>query len=262
MEYDDAEGFNDNLKDFFDDIETEKIVEIPERFKIKLGLDERSYKYLNSAKNLKEFLEVLLAGSAGGLSGYLYGLNGITFFKSLLVVIGYTTKFSLLVGTVSAGGGVFLAGILIVKYLYNKADSLAMDRIPKFINTPIDILGASVLDILLYPAVKISLADGHFSYSEVRFIVDNIYNDWGISRDYCKKSIKNIFQTIHDYDYKITYDMVVSVCGDNKNINKHGLFEDICLLVEGISFADGDLSAAEQDELLAMRQAFLGNDQP
>jgi len=242
---------NERLKDFFDEMDSEKIVEIPERFKIKLELDERSYKYLSSAKNLKEFVEVITTSGAGALSGGAYYWATATAFSRFLLVFGIGSGWWV---PVAVGGGVAFAGICLIKYCFYRADKLTMDHIPKFINTPLDILGASLADVLVYPAVKISICDGHFSKSEYDFIVNSLYEEWGINKEYCVKVVKAALDSIYEYSYQATFDLISGVCGQNKELNRTKICTDVCRLVEGLVYADGEFTIDEHAELIEMRK--------
>ena len=83
-----------------------------------------------------------------------------------------------------------------------------MDHIPKFINTPLDILGASLADVLIYPAVKITICDGHFSKSEYDFIANSLYDEWGIAKEYSARVVRAALDSIYEYTYKATCDMI------------------------------------------------------
>lgn len=248
----DKNDINERLKVFFDEMDSEKIVEIPERFKIKLGLDERSYKYLSSAKNLKEFVEVASTTGAGALGGLCCGYSSAS---GIAVLLSHWGLMSLSVaGPVAIGAGIAFAGICVIKYCFYRADKMTMDHIPKFINTPLDILGASLADVLIYPAVKIAICDGHFSKEEYDFIVNSLYDEWGISKEYCVKVVKAALDSIYEYSYQATFDLISGVCGQNKELNRTKIFTDVCRLVEGLVYADGEFSMDEHAELIEMRK--------
>lgn len=179
-------SLNNRMKDFFKTNEIKIVLDNRIIFKYKLNLSQDDYEYLNNAKNLHEFAEAFLAGAAG--AGIVYG--------SFMASLGVLGQIGLGIGLISNPiGWMAIAGIGAGSLAYGarqmskKADDKAYNKVPKYIKTPLDILGENLIDLFLPICIKIALVDGEFIKKEKEVIIDYLSTQWGYNRNYIENKM-------------------------------------------------------------------------
>lgn len=191
-------SLNDDMKDFFSNEKIEIILDNKMSFKHKLNIGEKDYKYLNNAKNLKEFTDILIGGLAtAGLA-----------YTGFLATLGTLGQIGLAVGLVSnpigwiAIAGIGGAGLMYgSKKVLNKADKAAFDKIPKYISTPLDILADNLMNLFLPIVVKISLLDGKFDPEEKNAIISYLSINWGYNSNYIEDRLNSTYKNQAKFNY-------------------------------------------------------------
>ena len=126
--------------------ELQKIIDHPLLFKAKLNIGQEVNTYLNNADNFTEFAIKIAAGLGGS------SLASVAWFATL----GPVAKLALLAGFTSTPvGWIAGAGVLstVLAYGLMKARKKLKDAtiitIPKYLNTPLDLLGQTILSLIL-----------------------------------------------------------------------------------------------------------------
>lgn len=191
-------GLNDDMKDFFNNEKIEIILDNKLSFKHKLNIGEKDYKYLNNAKNLQEFTEILIGGLTA--AGIAYG--------GFLVTLSTLGQIGLAIGFVSTPiGWITLAGLGGAGLMYGskkvlkKADKASFDKIPKYISTPLDILADNLMNLFLPIVIKISLLDGKFDPEEKTAIISYLAINWGYNRNYVKEKLDATYKNQSKFNY-------------------------------------------------------------
>ena len=193
-------------------------------FKGRLGIGEEAYKFLKLSKNLSTFIHPLLAGGAASgaaaspvVAGALFPATG---FGSALAAIGLgagaVTPIGWVVGAGLAAGGAYFG---VRKLLGNTKDKM-VDVIPKYINTPLDLIGVELLHRMLPLSLKIASADGQIIDSEVEAIADHYEKDWGYSRDFVIKTTEEIKEDIENVSYAEFAKSLSDYCDKNSDCDR------------------------------------------
>lgn len=160
------------------------------RFKRKLAIGEDAYTSIKLGRAISKIWDVggvAATGAGVAASGTVAG----TFFSStgLLASIGFGAAAVTPVGWVVAaavvsGGTYYGVTRAIARYAGSR-----VEVIPRFINSPIDQLGAALLDMMGALALKVALIDGKIAPSERLSMLDYFVAEWGFDRSYASKAL-------------------------------------------------------------------------
>ena len=179
------------LKEGFATID--RVVADPVRFKLRLGIGEEAYASLRLKNNV---LRVWDIGSWGGTGAAVASSKVVasTFFAptGFMALLGLGTA-ATPVGWVVAAAVTSASAYYGVTRLFGRYAGSRVDTTPKFINTPIDVLGAALLDLMGGLAVRVAAIDGDIDDREIETIVDHFVADWGMDRGYVEQAV-SVFQ--------------------------------------------------------------------
>ena len=161
---------------WFQDIET--IVSEPLNFKSKLAIGEDAYTSLKLKNAVFEVWEV--AGvAATAVVVAKSSVVATTFFapSGLLAMIGIGTAVTPVGWVIAAGVVTGGAWVGITRYL-KKASANRVTVIPKFVNTPLDVLALGLFDLLAPLALKLAGVEGRIDDAGRKHIHDYFVNQW------------------------------------------------------------------------------------
>ena len=238
--------------------EPEEVIAHELVFKGRLGIGEEAYKFLKISKNLSTFIHPLLAGGATSgaaassvVAGALFPATG---FGSALAAIGIgagaVTPVGWVVGAGLAAGGAYFG----VRKLLGNAKDKMVDVIPKYINTPLDLIGVELLHRLLPLCLKIASADGRIIDLELEAIADHYEKDWGYSRDFVIKTMEEIKEDVENVSYEGLAKSLSDYCDKNSDCDR-GTIADFLLehLEEVLEIEDEGDSARKAREFASLR---------
>lgn len=218
------------------------------KFKIKLGIGEDAYSTLKLAKTLQTIWDIKGAGAAGAAAAASPAV-ATTFFGGgggILSALGFGAATATPVGWIIAaavGSGAAYYGAM---QFFSKYNSSRVETIPKFINTPIDLLGATIFDMMAGLALKVADFAGEIDDSE-RCAIVNFFNDeWGIARDYSIKALPLIETQIRQRPLKSMAKSLAELQMDNPDCNPSVMRKDIKQFLEEIAYADGGFDEREE----------------
>ena len=226
-------------------ISVENVLEKPLAFKAKLAIGEDAYKSLKYNKKLQRTWNALMAGATGAgiaetpvvaaVIGSKVGFLSFLGIGSIAVSLWY-------IALAAAGSATAYIGVV---YLIRNFYKERVDVIPKFINSPLDILAVSLFDLLAPLALKVAVADGEKSSPEHDLIVEYFSNDWGYSKDYAEQSLKLIEEQIQDVEIKQLLEPVSDFIRENPDCNQIEIAKDILGILREIAEVDGKLTEDE-----------------
>lgn len=159
------------------------------KFLGKLGIGEAAYGSLIAARHVGDI--VAIGGSATMAATVASsGLVASTFFGGgWLAALGLAGAAATPAGWV-LGAAVVCAGAHYgVLRLFDAYRKSRVDSIPRFINTPLDLLGAALVDLIGALALKIAKVDGQVDHRELAHIRAYFIEEWGIDPDYLDAAI-------------------------------------------------------------------------
>lgn len=167
-----------------DDGDLTQVVADPLRFKQRLQIGEEAFALLRAKKHLFTAYETAGAAataagvaSSSAVAGTFFAPSGLA--AALSLATAATPVGWVVAAAVLAGGGYY--GVS--RWFANKSNAF-VDTIPKYINTPIDVLGAALIDLLGSLALRVAMIDGRIDPEERTCIKDHLVQDWGFDPDY------------------------------------------------------------------------------
>lgn len=232
------------------------VVEDELRFKAKLGIGEDAYTSTRIKKTVFEAWDI--AGvAATGAQVASSALVAQKFFAapSLLVSIGIGTAAATPIGWVIAAsvlsGGAWLG---ITRYL--KDDGGKTTVIPDFINTPVDVLGLGLFDLMAPLAMKVASVDGHVHESELDAIKHYFVRRWGYSEHFVDSGLEFVSQKLHDYNIKTAAATLGAFARDNPDCKANVMLKDIKAFLHEVMEADGRVDEREEMAIERIEKVF------
>lgn len=227
-------------------IAEQPIIDAPLQFKAKLNIGEEAYAYLNEAANFIEFSKIIVGGVGGGSVFTLAWLATLGPIAKLALLVGFT---STPVGWIAGAGAlsaVLAYGLMQAK---GKAKEATTITIPNYLNTPLDLLGQTVLSLILPATVKMALVNGRLCEKERKVLSDYLAQEWGFNRDFIANAITEQERLIADFDYEQYRQLLIaSTCTDTE-IKYDVIKEELLTILTEVMKADGNISPEEEKEL-------------
>lgn len=228
----------------FDDVK--RVIANEERFKARIGAGAGAFYSLKVVDLVGELWNVGSAardGAAVAGSGIVattfFPASGIAAFFGLSAA---TTPVGWVVGAGAAAGGLFYG----VNRLFRTYYGSRVEEIPSFLNTPVDVLGASFLDLVGSLAVKVASIDGHVDEREREVITDYFVEEWGYDRDYTSHALDLLEETS---DQQRITDMAATLAEfarSNSDCDFTKIQKGLSELLTEIAEADGKLDEREE----------------
>ena len=224
----------------FDDVE--RVIANEEKIKARVGAGAgvfASLKLTDLLSDLGNFGSALGTGAqAGGtLAGWLAPKGLAAWF-----VLNPTSPVPYIVGGSVAVGGLFCG----VTWLYRSYYGNRVDEIPRFLNTPIDVLGASFLDLVGSLAVKVAAIDGHIHKEERRVINEYFVDEWGYDADYTARALDLLEETTEDQRVSQMAATLAEFARTNPDCDFSKVQNGLNALLTEIAEADGKLDEREE----------------
>lgn len=182
-------NIEDELADFFNE-EPQQVIADSNQFRLRLGIGIDAYKILSKVCDLGP----LFSGGAMGTSVGLLGLQGsygaLAFIGLGSTPIGWVA----LAGVV--GAGAFYGG----RQLLNKAKQGAVHEIPKYINSPIDLIASSILSFIAPIVFKLAKLDGQISEKEKTYVMQYFVNEWGFDKTYIDSEVSSLVSVADHFE--------------------------------------------------------------
>ena len=225
--------------------EVECVVRDHHQFKLKLGLGEEAYASLRITRHLQELWDVGGAAAAGaGVAKTLLAASGP------LAVFGLaaSTPVGWLFGAALLSGSTYYGVMRMIKVAHRNR----VDVIPKFISSPIDLLGATLFDQMGGLAIKVGSLTGAMSPGKKAFLIERAYRQWGINPDYARLALPLIQQSVSNLRLKAMTQELVRFQIDNPDCNPQAMRADLYDFVQAVAQAEGEIGELEELALEAI----------
>jgi uncharacterized tellurite resistance protein B-like protein len=244
------------LKREFSEIEC--VIADPLRFKLQLGIGEDAYISLRAKKHLFRLWDTASwAGTGAAVAASKTvattffaptGLAALFGFGAAVTPVGWV----LLAAATSAGA--FYG----VTRLFGGYEESRVDKIPKFINTPIDVLGASLFDLMAGLAVRVAQIDGEIDQREIGAITDYFVGDWGFDPTYVESALAVVRTDIPKASIKDMARALASFQAQNPDCNNLAMQAALVDFLREIATADGVIDEREDLAIDAIAHAMKG----
>jgi len=218
------------------------------KFKLKLGIGEDAFTSLKLAKSLQTLWDVKGAAGAGAAAAATPAI-ATTFFASTagpLTFLGIgaaaATPVGWVMGAAVLSGGAYYGAMRMI----GNFNSSRVDSIPRFINTPIDLLGATIFDMMAGLSLKVSSLSHSIDDVERSAVIDYFVEEWGLSTEYTQAALPIIESSIQGKSLKDMAGSLAEFQMENPDCNPNQMKKDIKSFLEEIAYSDGDYSEVEE----------------
>ena len=239
----------------------EQVVSDGNKFKIRLGIGEDAYQTLKLAKGLQTIWDVKGAAGAGAAAA-ASPMVATTFFgggggllSSLGIGAAAATPVGWVIAAAVASGGAYYG----VMSLAGRYTSNRVETIPKFINSPIDLLGATLFDMIGGLGLKVAILSNDIEDAEREALVDYFVEVWGLDEEYIRNSIPIIEEQVREHNLKDMVKTLAEFQIDNPDCNPSAMKKDILELLTEIALADGEIDEREEIALELVERELNAN---
>ncbi|MDK8872181.1 TerB family tellurite resistance protein [Paracoccus sp. SSJ] len=228
----------------FDDVK--RVIANDLKFKARLGIREDAFASVKLGKTIGSLSEV--GGAAATGAGIAQsGMVASTFFakSGLMAALGIggaaATPVGWVIAAALASGGAYYG----VTRLFKGYEDSRVDVVPRFLNTPIDLLGASMLDLMGSLSLKVAAMDGQVDPREVAVIRDYFVDDWGYDADYVDHALSVLQANADKSRLAEMTQALAEFVHANPDCKFTAIQQEIKVLLHEIAQADGKLDERE-----------------
>jgi uncharacterized protein (DUF697 family) len=221
-----------------------RVVAEPLTFKAKLDIGEDVFASLQAARLVGDLWQVGTAATAGGLAASSSAVAGTFFGGSWLAALGIGAAVTPVGWVVEAAvaSGAACYGVL---RLYRGYEGTRVKKVPAFINTPIDVLGAALFDLMASLAIRVARQAEEVDDAERAAIADYFIAEWGLDSAYVAAALPIIEQSAEGRSVDEIAEALAIYKRDNPDCNFDTLKAELLAFLTEIALADGVLHDAE-----------------
>ncbi|ANI78140.1 hypothetical protein EP837_01728 [Sphingobium sp. EP60837] len=238
----------------FDETGIKQVVADPLRFKKHLQIGEDAFALLKAKKQLSTVWETAGAAATGAgiasssvVAGTFFAPTGLAAWLGLATAatpVGWVVA-----AAVVAGGGYY--GVS--RWLSGKTDKF-VDTIPKYINSPIDVLGAALVDLLGSLALRVSAIDGRIDPAERTCILEHFVHDWGFDHTYVSRRLDALVPRSDETRVKALARDLSKFQASNPDCNAPAMQAELMRFLRELVAADGVIDEREELALEAIER--------
>lgn len=205
----------------------ESVIAIDERFKMKLGIGEDAYDSLKRKKNLTKYIGTAGAGVAGGAA--LYGSSTVASMFSapgLLGLLGFGAATTPIGWVVAGGLASSVAAYGLIRYVTGQSKK-DVDVVPKFINTPKDVLASAIFYFWAALNLKVAFSDRKITAKERKCIRDYFVEEWGYSKKFVRGQLPEVEKEIESLDIEKLTEEMIEFKKNNRDCNYDTMADEL-----------------------------------
>jgi hypothetical protein len=244
---------------WFEDIET--IVSEPLNFKARLAIGEDAYTSLKVKNTVVQVWDVAGVATSAAVVAKS-SVVASTFFapSGLLAAIGIGTAVTpigwVIAASVVTGGAWF--GI--TRHL-KKASASRVTVVPKFINTPLDVLALGLFDLLVPLALKVADAEGRIDDSERKLIHDYFVKAWGYDPKFVVEGISYIESNLSGLSIRELAQTISDFTSENRDCNFEMMSQEILGFLRNIVEVDSKIATRDEKAIENIEAIFNSTNQ-
>lgn len=245
----DSTGLQGNARsadDFADDLDC--VISDPLKFKRKLRIGEDAYATLRLKKGVQSLWDVSGVAMTGASVAASKIVAGTLFASSagLLSSIGIGAAAATPVGWVIAAavatGGAYYG---VTKLVRGRTGDM-VDTIPRFINTPIDLLGMQLFDLIGALAVRVASIDGSIDPAERSAIERHFVDEWGYEPEYVARALDLLIAGADEARVKAIAKALADFQAASPDCNAEAMQSELLTFLREVVKADGILDEREE----------------
>jgi len=216
-----------------------------ERFKSRLAIGSDAYKVLRVGKKFGKWWDVVGAAGTGG-SLAASPVVAATFFapQGILGLLGLGTAVTPVGWVVAAAvvaGGIWYG----VQKKVSDSTGAFVDVIPKYLNTPLDVISLAMFDFLAALSLNIAEVDGNIHADEIACIRDHLVEDWGYDAGFVEAGLQH-HTAINDTDITAVAQALAGYKKENPDCNYEVMHESLIKFLQDLIAADGVVRPEER----------------
>ena len=223
-------GLNEDMKSFFSEDNLTVVFSNEKKFITKLEINDNAYAKLKIAKDLEKYGASLATGLAVAGSTYAVWLTSLGILGQIGLAVGLVSN---PIGWMALAGGTGAVLMFGGKSLINSVDKHAFEKTPKYLNTPIDLLGTTFFAILTPLLLKITTNNGTITLKNTDYI-QNILLGFGYDKKYIETNLYNSIQVLHDLDIADVKEKLKAIAKETDGLEVHILLRIVEEALNGI----------------------------
>lgn len=242
------------MEDSFQDID--RIVVEPLKFKARLAIGEDAYTSLRVKNTVIQVWDVAGVATTAAVVAKS-SVVASTFFAPTgwLAALGIGTAVTPIGWVVAAGvvtGGAWFG---ITRHL-KKASASKLTVVPKFINTPLDVLALGLFDLMAPLALKVASVDGCVDEQRRRQLADYFVGEWGYDADFVDAGMRHIESRLGDVSVHDLAHTLAEFASQNPDCNFHMMSQEILEFLRDVAAADGEVEDSEENAIAEIERIF------
>jgi uncharacterized membrane protein YebE (DUF533 family) len=239
----------------------ERVIADGLRFKQRLHIGQDAYALLRTRTTLLSLAEAGLAGGSGAAVASSTAVASSFFAPALpagvLGWLGLAAPAAAVtpVGWVIAAGLVAGGGYFGLKRWLASGPDQWVDTIPKFINTPLDLLGAGLFDMTAALSMRVARADGHVDESERDLIAEHFVTDWGYDPAYVAATLPITENREDPRRLSVLARALAEFQAGNPDCNGPAMQAELLDFLRELVRADGKVTLVEERAVRAIEMA-------
>lgn len=227
--------------------DVERVIADSLRFKMKLGIGADAYTSMKVGKRLQELWDV------GGVA-----MTGVSIAASRTVATaffasgGWLSTFGIGTTAVTPVGWLIAAAIVSggaymgVTRLFRSYAGSRVHTIPAFINTPIDLLGANLFDMMAMLGLKVVEFSGPVDQAERESIKSYFTEEWGFDRGYLDTALPVLEANSGKASLKTMAAELATFQRANPDCDHASMHHELVRFLRELATADGALDEKEE----------------
>lgn len=228
-----------------------RVIADPLRFRQRLRIGEDAYAIKRLAKlgtTCWETAGAAMTGAGVASSATVAG----TFFAptGLMASLGLAGAAVTPVGWVVAAAALAGGGYYGVSRWWAAQPDTMVDVVPRFITTPLDVLGVALADLIGGLGLRVAAADGEIAPVEIARIRDHLVLDWGFDPAFADAALSLIAAELGGQGLATSSEAVARFLAANPDCNERAIRAELMGFLRELVAADGRIAPGEQDALL------------
>ncbi len=222
----------------------QQVVAHPLIFKHKLAIGEEAFVSMRVKKHLGQAWDVIGAAGTAGAAAKSSVVANAFFGKAGLMALmgGASTPLGWVIAASVVGGGAWFALTRVLR-----ADTgERVDIIPKFINTPLDILAIRLFELMVPLALKVAAVDGQIN-NNCRHVIHNyMVGEWGYDAHFVEHALPVLEQSLASTEVEQIAQQLAYFEKQNPDCNYQTMSHDLVAFLHTVAQTDGNISAAQK----------------
>lgn len=236
-------------------LDIECVVAEPLKFKRKLRIGEDAYKLLRLKNKVQSVWDVGGVAATGASVAASSAVASTFFSGGFLSMIGLgaaTTPVGWVLAAAAVSGGAYYG---VTRLVRGRAGAL-VETIPRFISTPIDLLGMQLLDLMGALALRVADIDGTVSSEERRTIERHFVEEWGYDGAYVAQALDLLQAGDDPRRVREIAKTLAEFQAANPDCNGEAMQSELLSFLREIAEADGVLDEREELAVEAVATLF------